>query len=101
LPPAGSADRVDEERGRGRNHDLRAADRPPRAAEQPVDRDEEESVQRLRVGGRLVRDEPERPVLDEGLREVVALVGEGGEDPPSLVQEDDQARRDRRSCDQP
>ena len=70
------ADRVDEQRGRRRDQDLRDADGPPVAPEDPVDRDQEEAVERLRVRGRFTRDEAERAVMDERLREVVALLGE-------------------------
>ena len=95
------ADRVHEQRGDRCHDDLRAADRPPGPAEDPVDRDEEEAVQRLRVRGRLARDEAEGPVVDERLREVVALVRERGEDPAAFVHEHDQAGDDRRGGDQP
>ena len=95
------ADRVHEKRRRGRNQDLGEADRPPLAAEDPVDRNEEEAVQRLRVRRGLARDEPERAVMDERLREVVALVGERGEDGGALVQQDHEPRCDRRDGDQP
>ena len=90
------ADRVDEQRGRRRDEDLREADRPPLAPEDPVDRDEEEAVERLRVRRRLARDEAERPVVDERRREVVALVRERREDLVALVHEDDHAWDDRR-----
>ena len=95
------ADRVDEERGDRRHDDLRAADRPPGPTEDPVDRDEKEAIQRLRVGGRLTRNEAKCPVVDERLREVVALVRERGEYPTAFVHEHDQAGDDRRRGDQP
>src|SRR5439155_12021590 len=87
--------------GRRRDHDLRAADGPPTAPEDPVDRDQEEAVQRLRVRGRLTRNEAKRPVMYERLREVVALVGERRENASPFVEEDGQARGDRRDGDQP
>ena len=79
-------DLVDEQRGRDRDHDLDEPDRPPRAAEDPVDRDQEPRVERLRPRRRLARDEPERAGLSTNdLREVVALLGERREDVAALV----------------
>ena len=44
---------VDDERSGGGDDDLGEPDRPPLAARDPVDRDQEERVQRLRPGRRL------------------------------------------------
>ena len=71
------ADLVHEQRRQRRR--ARSATSPtdePVPPEDPVDRDEDEAVQRLRPRRRLARDEAERAARDEGAREVVALLGE-------------------------
>ena len=87
-----SSDRVDDPGGGDRDRDVRHTDRHPRPID-PVDRDEEEAVERLRVGGRDARDEAVRAMLEEDDREVVALVRVGGEDLVALVQERGQSRQ--------
>ena len=86
------ADRVDEPGRDDRHGDVRRSDGHPRAID-PVDRDEEEAVERLRVGGRNARDEAVRAVLEEDEREVVALVRIGGEDVLALVQQRGESRQ--------
>jgi hypothetical protein len=66
---------------------MRDPDGHPRALEQPVQRCEEEPVERLRVGRRNSWDEAVGPGVEEGPREVVALVHERRRDVAALVQE--------------
>ena len=82
-----TADLVDEPRRRDRQRDVREPDHEPASLEHPVERDEEEAVERLRVRGRDPRDEPVRPALEERQREVVALVDERVRDVASLHQQ--------------
>ncbi len=70
------ADLVDEPRRRDRHRGVREPDHEPVAVEHPVERDQEEAVERLRVRRRDPRDEPVRPAVEERQREVVALVDE-------------------------
>ena len=93
--PQPRADLEDDERGRDGDDDLRDPDREPRAAEREVERGEEPAVERLRVRRGDVREEAERPVVDERLREAVALVDELLEDRLTLADEDEQARESR------
>ena len=90
---------VDDEGREGRDGDLREADRPPLAPRGPVDRDQEERVERLRPGRGLAGEEPERSVVDERARELVALLGERLEDVVAFVEEDGEPRHDRRRRD--
>jgi hypothetical protein len=83
---------VDEQRGRDGDDDLREPDDDPRPPEDPVERDEEEAVQRLRVGGGPARDEAVRAAREERAREVGALVDVGGRDRAPLVEQDREAR---------
>ena len=79
-------DLEDDERGRDRDDDLRDPDGEPRAAEREVEAGEEPAVERLRVRGRNVGQEAERPVVDERRGEAVALVDELLEDRLALAQ---------------
>ena len=56
------ADLPDDERRRDGDADLREPDDLPVPAEDPVERDQEPAVERLRVRGRVARDEAVRPV---------------------------------------
>ena len=58
-----------------------------RTVERQVDTGEEPSVQRLRVGGRNAREEPECAVLDEVRGEAIALVDELSEDGLALARQ--------------
>ena len=60
-----AADLEHAERGRDRDQDLHRPERPPVEAGDPEDRDQEEAVQRLGVGGRMAGDVAERPVRDD------------------------------------
>ena len=91
-----SPDLVDEQRGRGRDGDLRQPDDDPRALKDPIERNQEPAVERLRVGGRPPRDEAVRPVREEGAGEDVALVDVRRRDRAPLVEEDAEPRDDRR-----
>ena len=87
-----AADLVHEERRPDRDEDLRDTDDFPVPPEDPVDRYEEEAVQRLGVRGRVPGDKAVRPRSEERAGEVVALVREGREDVASLDAQRDQAR---------
>ena len=91
-------DLVDEQRGRDGHRDLRKADDDPRPTEDPVERHEEEPVERLRVGGGPSRDEAVRAARQERSGKVGALVDVRGGDRPPLMEEDREAwqRRERR-----
>ena len=75
-----AADLEDDQRRGDGDDDLCDPDGEPRAPNGQVDRREEPAVERLRVRGRHVREESERPVVDEGRGEPVALVDELLED---------------------
>ena len=85
-------DLEDDERGRDRDDHLCDAHGEPVATERVVQAREEPSVQRLRVRRRDVGQEAERPVVDEGRREAVALVDELLEDRLALSHEHEEAR---------
>ncbi len=85
------ADLEHDERGRHCDDDLCDPDGEPRAAEREVEGRQEPAVERLRVRGGDVREEPERPVVDERLREAVALVDELLEDRLALAHEHEEA----------
>ena len=93
-------DLVDEPRRRDRDEHLREPDHEPVPVEHPVERDQEEAVQRLRVGRRDPRDEAVRPAVEERLREVVALVDERRGDVAPLDGEREQARQRARGGEQ-
>ncbi len=87
---------VDDQGRRRRHGDLPEPDRRPVAAEDPVDRDQEERVGGLRPRRRLAGDEAVRARVDEGQREAVRLLGVAGEDRAALVEQDGEARQHAR-----
>ena len=84
-------------RGRRSPPRGRSAARPTTSQERPkhpVERDEEQAVERLRGRRRMPGDEPERAGRDERLREVVALLGVRREDRPALEHQHREPRQD-------
>ena len=86
-------DLVDDERRRDRDERLREPDHEPVPAEHPVERREEEGVERLRVRRGDARDEADRSARDERAREVVALLRVGEQDLAALDRDDDEPRQ--------
>ena len=80
--------------------DVRKSDDLPVPAEDPVERQQKESVERLRVGRRVTGDEPVRPGGQEGAGKVVALVGERRQDVVTLIGKRDDARPSHDRCKQ-
>ncbi len=88
-----AADLVDEERRRDRDERLREPDHEPVPLEDPVERREEEGVERLRVRRGHARDEADRSARHERAREVVALLRVGEQDLAALDRDDDEPRQ--------
>ena len=93
-PEQALADPEDEHSRQRRDRDVREPDDHPAPLERPVERDQEEAVERLRVRGRVARHEAVRPARDERPRERVALVEEARRDLPALVEEHREAHDD-------
>ena len=87
------ADREHEQRRDDREGDLGEPDDDPRAVERPVEGGEEPCVERLRVGGRDLGQEAERPARDERPRERVALLDVLLEDVVPLDREGEETRQ--------
>jgi hypothetical protein len=81
------ADPPHDERGAAGDGDLRDPDDFPVPAEEPVQRQEEPAVERLRVRGGMPRDEAVRSLREVGPGEDVALLDVRDEDDAALVQQ--------------
>ena len=90
-----------EQRCGDRNEHLRDADDGPRAAERPVERCQEEGIQRLGVAGRNAGNEAEGAAVCERPREPVALLRKRVEQPVAFIEQHDKAREDAGCDDDP
>ena len=91
----GGTDGVDEQRRAGCDPDLDQRHGGPGVTEPPVDRGEEERVERLRVGRRDTGQEAERAAVHERQREAVALLRQAAEQLAALDGDDDEPRQRR------